>query len=106
MPELSSAAVVTVGSELVDGLRVDTNTAEVARALSRFGFSVHEAISVGDSERILADVLRRLTASYALVVTTGGLGPTHDDITRDAACAALGRAMEADPAIVKALQME
>jgi len=104
MPELSSAAVVTVGSELVGGLRVDTNTAEVARALSRFGFSVHEAISVGDSERILADVLRRLTASYALVVTTGGLGPTHDDITRDAACAALGRAMEADPAIVKALQ--
>jgi len=104
MPGLRSAAIVTVGSELVDGLRVDTNTAEVARALGRFGFSVHEAISVGDSEQILADVLRRLTASYALVVTTGGLGPTHDDITRDAACEALGRAMAADTAIVEALQ--
>jgi len=104
MPEPRSAAIVTVGSELVDGLRVDTNTAEVARALGRFGFSVHEAISVGDSEQVLADVLRRLTASYALVVTTGGLGPTHDDITRDAACAALGRPMQTDPTIVKALQ--
>lgn len=104
MPAPKSAAIVTVGSELVDGLRVDTNTAEVARALGRFGFTVREAISVGDSEEILSDVLRRLCTAYSLVVTTGGLGPTHDDVTRDAAASALGRAMSADPGIIAALQ--
>lgn len=104
MPPVGSAAIITIGSELVDGLRVDTNTAEIARSLGRHGFVVREAISVGDSEETLADVLRRVTAAYALVVATGGLGPTHDDITRDATALALGLAMCADSSIVAALQ--
>lgn len=86
---MRSAAIVTVGSELVEGLRVDTNTAEIARALGPRGFTVVEALSVGDDVATLATVLRRLTGAYELVVVTGGLGPTHDDITRDAASEAL-----------------
>ena len=47
MSERPTAAIVTVGSELVEGLRVDTNTAEIARDVSRFGFRVDEAVSAG-----------------------------------------------------------
>ena len=104
MRERQSAAIVTIGSELVEGLRVDTNTAEIARDVSRFGFRVDEAISVGDDEAVLADTLRRLVHVHPMVVVTGGLGPTHDDVTRDAAAAALDIPMEADPALTAFLQ--
>jgi nicotinamide-nucleotide amidase len=104
MAERRSAAIVTIGSELVEGLRVDTNTAEIARDISRFGFRVDEAVSVGDDEPVLARTLARLVRAHALVVVTGGLGPTHDDVTRDAAATALGVAMEADPDLVAFLQ--
>jgi nicotinamide-nucleotide amidase len=104
MRERQSAAIVTIGSELVEGLRIDTNTAEIARDISRFGFRVDEAISVGDDETVLARVLRRLVGVYPMVVVTGGLGPTHDDVTRDAAAAALDIPMEADPALTAFLQ--
>jgi len=95
-----AAAIVTVGSELTEGLRIDSNTAHVARALSGVGFRVVEAVSVGDDVDHLARVLRRLTADYELVVTTGGLGPTHDDVTREAAAIALGLELAEDPEIV------
>jgi nicotinamide-nucleotide amidase len=98
------AAIVTVGSELVEGLRVDTNTAEIARDVSRCGFAVRETVSVGDDEAALAETLARTCHAYALVVVTGGLGPTHDDVTRDAAARALGLTMEADPEMVVFLQ--
>jgi len=92
-----SAAIITVGSELTEGLRVDTNTAPVARHLQRHGFHVAEALSVGDDVEQLVSALRRLTMVHALVVTTGGLGPTHDDVTRDAAADALGVELAPDP---------
>lgn len=104
MSDRQQAAIVTIGSELVEGLRVDTNTAQIARDISPYGFAVCEAISVGDEVEQLATTLARLTTSYALVVVTGGLGPTHDDITRDATAKALGLAMEADPSLVATLE--
>ncbi len=92
-----SAAVVTIGTELVEGARVDTNTAEIARALSPRGFSVLETVSVGDDVALLAEELSRLISCRDLVVTTGGLGPTHDDMTREAASRALGLELVVDP---------
>ncbi len=104
MYERRDAAIVTVGSELVEGLRVDTNTAQVARDISRFGFAVQEAVSVGDDVALLAETLARLASACALVIVTGGLGPTHDDVTRDAASAALGLPMHSDPRLVGFLE--
>ena len=104
MPAHLSAAIITVGSELVEGLRVDTNTAEIARDVSRFGFKVAEAVSVGDDEFLLADTIARLCAHMPLVVVTGGLGPTHDDVTREAASRALELEMTPDPALLKFLE--
>ncbi len=99
-----NAAIVTVGSELTHGLRVDTNTAEVARALTPRGFTVTETVSVADDEQLLAGVLGRLIADNDLVVTTGGLGPTHDDVTRSAASIALDRPLVVDERLVERLR--
>ncbi len=89
-------AIVTIGTELVEGIRVDANGPSVARALSRLGFSVDEKTTVGDDLPVLTALFRDLTARYELVVSTGGLGPTHDDITRQAAADALGLDMQVD----------
>jgi nicotinamide-nucleotide amidase len=88
-----TAAIVTVGTELVRGLSVDTNTSEIARALAAVGVDVNEAVSVADDAPVLAGHLSRCSAAYDLVVVTGGLGPTHDDVTRQAAATALGLAL-------------
>lgn len=99
-----SAAIVTIGSELVEGLRIDTNTAEVARALGPRGLRVREALTIGDDTNVLAAHLRRLGASYDLVITTGGLGPTHDDVTRDAASLAFDLPLVRDSRLQKLLE--
>jgi len=100
----AAAAVVTVGTELVSGIAVDTNTAEISLALARAGVDVHEAVSIGDDVGLLADTLRRLVETFDLVVVTGGLGPTHDDITREAACEALGLGCTPDEAVLQRLR--
>ncbi len=98
------AAIVTVGTELVLGLRPDTNAREMARGLMSAGMNVCEHVTVGDDTHALADTLRRLVAENDLVVVTGGLGPTHDDITRDAASIALDLPLAEDAAIADGLR--
>lgn len=99
-----TAAIVTVGSELVEGLRLDTNTAEIARALAPRGFRVTEAVSVGDDIGAVGATIARCAAACDLVITTGGLGPTHDDVTREAAAAALGLPLVRDERVVDLLR--
>lgn len=91
MARLSTAAVVTVGTELTTGLRQDTNTTEITRLLTAVGFRVLETRSVPDDLEVLEGALRALVGACDLVIVTGGLGPTHDDITREAASRALER---------------
>jgi nicotinamide-nucleotide amidase len=98
-----TAAVVTVGTELVTGVAVDTNTSEIALALARAGIDVVEAVSVRDEEERLASTVRRLVDEHEIVVVTGGLGPTHDDITREAVSSALGLPLERDASLEPAL---
>ncbi len=104
MTPYRSAAIVTVGTELVRGLSVDTNTSEIARALFAADIEVAEALSLPDDAAALAEALRRCSASYDLVVVTGGLGPTHDDVTRQAAADALGLAITTDDSLVETLR--
>jgi nicotinamide-nucleotide amidase len=99
-----TAAIVTVGTELVRGLSVDTNTAEIAQVVSGAGTDVRETLSIADDLTSLARSLRRCTASYDLVIVTGGLGPTHDDVTREAAAEALGLPIARDDSIVETLR--
>lgn len=95
---------MTVGSELTSGLRVDTNTAAIATEIASYGFDVAEAVSVPDNLELLAGTISRLAALYPLVVVTGGLGPTHDDVTREAAARALGKTISRDTRLERLLE--
>ncbi|HET7813930.1 MAG TPA: competence/damage-inducible protein A [Candidatus Baltobacteraceae bacterium] len=87
---MPSVEILAVGTELLLGQLVDTNTAHVARALAENGVDVYGTHAVGDNrERIAAAIAAALERADG-VVTTGGLGPTVDDLTKEAVCDALG----------------
>jgi len=88
MPE---AEIIAVGSELLTPERTDTNSLALTAELNGIGIEVVRKTIVGDDRERLAGTLRDAVARCAIVVVTGGLGPTEDDVTRDAAAAALGR---------------
>ena len=77
------AEIVAIGNELLLGETVDTNSAHVARCLARIGVRVRRTTVVGDDRERLRAVLTEVRDRSRLVITMGGLGPTHDDITRE-----------------------
>ena len=80
------AAVVTVGDEILIGQIVDTNSAFIAKALDKIGIGVHEMISVSDDRLHILNTLAYLQNRVDVVIITGGLGPTKDDITKTTLC--------------------
>ena len=97
--ERKTAACLAVGSELLGDRRLDSNSLTITRALARYGVVVEEKRVVGDSVERMADEIRDLLSQFDLVVVTGGLGPTADDVTRDAVALALDRSIEPDPEV-------
>lgn len=89
-PKTLTATVLTIGTEITSGATLDTNTRSIAQILAANGYHITETSSVADVPGRIAQVLSRLCAEYDLVVTTGGLGPTHDDMTLAAAVNAFG----------------
>ncbi len=85
-----TAAVLVIGDEILSGRTQDTNTNYIARFLALKGIDLREARVVGDVESEITAALNALRAKYDFVFTTGGIGPTHDDITADAIAAAFG----------------
>jgi len=97
--ERKIAACLAVGSELLGDRRLDSNSLTITRALARYGVTVEEKRVVGDSVERMAVAIRDLLSRFDLVVVTGGLGPTADDVTRDAVACALDRSIEPDPEV-------
>src|SRR3990172_3438309 len=93
------AAILAVGSELLSSDRLDTNSLLLTALLDRFGVDLHRKSVVGDRVEEIAAELRALLAGHELVVVSGGLGPTSDDVTREAAALALGRSLLLDEEI-------
>jgi nicotinamide-nucleotide amidase len=90
------AACLAVGSELLGDHRLDSNSLTITRTLAQYGITVDEKRVAGDSVERVADAIRELFARHDLVVVTGGLGPTADDVTRDAVARAFEREIEGD----------
>ena len=88
------AACLAVGSELLGDHRLDSNSLTITRTLARYGITVDEKRVAGDSVERVADAIRELIDHHDLVVVTGGLGPTADDVTRDAVARAFDREIE------------
>ncbi len=100
---LPSAVVVGVGDELLYGHTVDTNGAWLSGALSALGFRVARRAVVGDVQEEIVAVLREALEWGEVVLVTGGLGPTPDDLTREAVARLLGVPLEVDPGLLEAL---
>jgi nicotinamide-nucleotide amidase len=98
------AAILAVGSELLGTDRLDTNSLKLTALLERYGAELRRKAVIGDSEAEIAAELRNLLPSVDLILITGGLGPTADDVTREAVAAALGRGLHLDGEVLAALE--
>ena len=87
---MPTAEIISIGTELLLGEILDTNAREIARALRKVGVDLYRMTTVGDNPGRIAGAIRESLARSQVVITTGGLGPTLDDPTREAAAAALG----------------
>ena len=96
---LKIAETITVGSELTRGQSVDTHSALLARALSQAGITVRFQVSAGDVLEDLAEAVKVALSRADLVIVTGGLGPTLDDLSREGIAKATGRPLKDDPSV-------
>ena len=92
-----TAAVLIIGDEVLSGRTQDTNLNTIARFLAALGIDLMEARTVGDRKAQIVENLNALRAGHDYVFTTGGIGPTHDDITADAVATAFGVALPEHP---------
>lgn len=80
------AAIVTIGDEILIGQIVDTNSSYIAKALDKIGIATHEMLSISDDKQHILDTFNLLQNKVNVVIVTGGLGPTKDDITKKTFC--------------------
>ncbi|WP_269684161.1 CinA family nicotinamide mononucleotide deamidase-related protein [Flavobacterium lacustre] len=80
------ATIITIGDEILIGQIVDTNSGFIAKSLDRIGVEIHEMISISDNKQHILDTFLKLQNAVDLVIITGGLGPTKDDITKKTFC--------------------
>jgi nicotinamide-nucleotide amidase len=99
-----SVEIVTIGTEILLGHLIDTNAAHVASALADAGVDVYAKHSVGDNAARLEAMLRGALERADGAITTGGLGPTVDDLTKDAVAAAVGTTLELHEPSVRAIE--
>jgi molybdenum cofactor synthesis domain-containing protein len=99
-----TAALVVIGEEILSGRTGDENIAYVASYLDRVGISLREVRVVRDLEMEIGAAVNELRRRFTYVFTTGGIGPTHDDVTTDAIAKAFEVAVEIDPEAVAAMR--
>ena len=103
MTESITAAVLIVGDEILSGRTQDTNLGYIAKFLGTLGIDMREARVVPDVQDEIVAAVNALRARYTYVFTTGGIGPTHDDITADAIAKAFGVGIDYHPEALAAL---
>jgi molybdenum cofactor synthesis domain-containing protein len=89
-PMIKTAAILVIGDEILSGRTQDSNSHYIARQLAALGIDLREVRVVGDVDAQIVTALNALRAGHDFVFTTGGIGPTHDDITADAVARAFG----------------
>ena len=103
-PELVTAALLVIGDEILSGRTKDKNIGYIAEYLTAVGIDLKEVRVVGDEEATIVDALNALRHRYTYVFTTGGIGPTHDDITADCVAKAFGVSIDVDPRALAIMQ--
>ena len=90
---MADAEIIAVGSELLTADKIDTNSLWLTDQLNDLGVEVRRKLVVGDDRTLLAEAIGQALGNASIVILTGGLGPTEDDVTREAAAEALGRGL-------------
>lgn len=103
MTELVTAAMIVIGDEILSGRTKDKNIGHLADMLTAVGIDLKEVRIVADEEEDIVAAVNALRQRYTYVFTTGGIGPTHDDITADSIAAAFGLPCDYDPAAYEML---
>ena len=103
-PSLVTAAVLIIGNEILSGRTQDTNLAYLAKKLNEYGIQIRQARVVPDVERDIVEAVNALRERHDYVFTTGGIGPTHDDITAECIAAAFGVDLVVSPEIAAILE--
>ena len=102
--EARRAAAVVIGNELLSGKIPDANVQVLARTLRASGIELSRVVMIPDELELIAAEVRSLRGEYDVVFTSGGVGPTHDDVTVDAVAAAFGIEVESVPHLVELLR--
>lgn len=96
-----TAEVITIGDEILIGQVTDTNSTEIARELDKIGISVNRILSIQDDKDQILESLQNAAGRVEVVVITGGLGPTKDDITKYTLCEFFDDTLQKDPKVLK-----
>ncbi|MDO8875090.1 MAG: molybdopterin-binding protein [Pseudolabrys sp.] len=99
-PEIVTAAILVIGDEILSGRTKDKNIGYIAEYMTALGIDVKEVRVVSDDEPEVVAAVNALRARYTYVFTTGGIGPTHDDITADCIAKAFGVGIDFHPEVV------
>ncbi|HLG76933.1 MAG TPA: molybdopterin-binding protein, partial [Ktedonobacteraceae bacterium] len=91
------AEILSCGTELLLGHITDTNATYLAQSLAALGIDLYFVSQVGDNQGRIVETLRRAWERSELIIMTGGLGPTEDDLTRESISVLLGESMQVDP---------
>src|SRR3982075_3408265 len=102
--ELVTAGLLVIGDEILSGRTKDKNIGYIAEYLTALGIDLMEVRVVGDEGSAVIDALNALRHRYTYVFTTGGIGPTHDDITADCVAKAFGVSIDVDPRALAIMQ--
>src|SRR5215217_2191567 len=95
--DIVTAAILVIGDEILSGRTKDKNIGYIAEYLTNIGVDLREVRIVADEEVAIVAALNALRERYTYVFTTGGIGPTHDDITAESVAKAFGVAIDVDP---------
>ena len=100
-----TAEIIAVGTELLLGNIANTNAQEISESLSALGINVFWHTVVGDNPKRLQEALEIARKRADILITTGGLGPTYDDLTKQTICASFGRPLVPRPEILDSMRV-
>jgi molybdenum cofactor synthesis domain-containing protein len=101
---MPTAGILVVGNEILSGKVVDTNSPYLCRELRALGVDVERIVTIPDVVDVIAEHVRTMSRAYDFLFTSGGIGPTHDDLTIEGVAAAFGRSLELSESIMDRLR--
>lgn len=101
---MPTAGILIIGNEILSGKVADTNSTYLCRELRELGVDVERILTIPDVVGTIAQEVRKMSAAYDYVFTSGGIGPTHDDLTIDGIAAAFGRSIQLNDSIAARIE--